>query len=348
MKDVPENRPRRFNTWGVTQASGGRHLITPLSWWSLGVFAVVDVIWLAISPLTFVPSHPWMFAQAVLPIGLNLCVYPLTLSCLKGDSSRIASALRGGSYGVDVLARAGAFTVCWGIAGGTYMYLATSAALPLLDTRLAALDEALGFDWLAFLAFANSSPMVSWALVTAYHSALPQMLALYLLLAFSGRERRLGEFLALMSITWVAVGALMLIVPAAGAYAHFRPPLELFDGFSANAGMWHYETLMRLREQAAPVVEFSQMVGLVTFPSFHTVLAIITAYSFRGIRFFAWPAAVLNAVVIVSTLPEGGHYLVDVIAGVVIAVIGILLVRWEQSRWRRAESAGHQLNGSER
>jgi hypothetical protein len=32
----------------------------------------------------------------------------------------------------------------------------------------------------------------------------------------------------------------MLDVPAACAYAHFRTTRELFDCFSANAGMWNY------------------------------------------------------------------------------------------------------------
>jgi membrane-associated phospholipid phosphatase len=273
-----------------------------------------------------------MIGQAGLLVALGFCVFPLTLSRLEGDSSRIASALRTASYRADMLVRAAGFTVCSGIAGGIYMYLATSAALPLQDAWLASLDRMLGFEWPAFLAVTNSSRVASWILVTAYHSALPQMLTLFLLLCFTGRERGLAEFLTLMSVTSVAVGAaLMLAVPAAGAYAHFRPPGELFDGFSANAGMWHYETLMRLRTQAEPLLDFGRMEGLVTFPSFHTVLAIITAYAFRGIRFLALPAAILNGIVVVSTLPEGGHFLVDVIAGAIIAVAGIALVRWEQA-----------------
>ena len=213
------------------------------------------------------------------------------------------------------------------------MYLATSAALPLQDARLASLDQILGFDWLGFLMLANSSRVVSWVLVAAYHSALPQLILLYLLLSFGGRERQLAEFITLSSITSVAVGALMVIVPAAGAYAHYHPQRELFDGFSADAGMWHYETFVMLRTQATPLLDIGKMEGLVTFPSFHTVLAIIAVYAVRGMRFVALPAAILNGIVIVSTLPEGGHFLVDVLAGAIVAVLGIALVRWEQSDW---------------
>ena len=42
--------------------------------------------------------------------------------------------------------------------------------------------------------------------------------------------------------------------------------------------------------------------------------------------YVAVPVAVLNAVVIIATIPEGGHYLIDVIAGAVIAVLSIVIV----------------------
>lgn len=73
--------------------------------------------------------------------------------------------------------------------------------------------------------------------------------------------------------------------------------------------------------------KFHECTGLVTFPSFHTSLAIITAYAVRGIKFVATPVAILNGIVIISTLPEGGHYLIDLIAGAIISTIAIVAIR---------------------
>ncbi len=324
------NRPRSARRPVSSELS---RLIRPLSWCSLGLFVVVDVVWFSVSSLQFAPSSFWIIVRSWLFIALAYCVFRLTLSRLRDDHSKIGCALRSVAHGGDLLVRVLAFSVCWGVAGVTFMCLATSAALPLQDARLASLDHVLGFDWLEFLILANSSWVASWILVAAYHSALPQLILLYLLLCFSGRQRRLGEFLALSSITSVAVGALMVLVPAGGAYPYYQPQRELFGGFSANAGMWHYETFSMFRTQANPLLDFGKMEGLVTFPSYHTVLAIITTYAVRGIRFIALPAAILNCIVIVSTLPEGGHFLVDVLAGAVVAGVGIALVRWEQSGW---------------
>jgi hypothetical protein len=286
-------------------------------------------------------------------MGLAYWVLRLTLHRLKDDPSKFGSALRSVAKGGDLLVRLGVFSIFWGVAGVTFMYLATSAALPLQDARLASLDHFIGFNWFEFLILANSNRVISSVLVIAYHSALPQLIFLYLLLCFSGRQRRLAEFLALSSITSVATGALMVLVPAAGAYAYYQPQRELFDGFSANAGMWHYETFSMLRTQTNAILDFRKIEGLVTFPSYHTVLAIITAYAVRGIRFFSLPAAILNGVVIVSTLPEGGHFLVDVLAGAVVAGGGIAIVHWEQSGWamnlaRSARTGTEGVLGNER
>jgi len=190
----------------------------------------------------------------------------------------------------------------------------------------------LGFDWLGFLALTNSNRLVSWSLVAAYHSAFPQMVLLYLLLSFGRQEQQLAEFLSLFCTTFFITCFLMLLVPAAGAYAFYHPSRDAFDGFSQDAGMWHYEVFTMLRAEPKPVLKFEYMKGLVTFPSFHTALAIVTAYAARNIRLIAGPAVVLNGIVIVSTLPEGGHFLVDVLAGAMIAGVAIGLARWRLSR----------------
>ena len=304
-----------------------RRVVTPLSYWSLGLLVVVTSVWLSVSSLEFANSNFWAIGGIGLGFGLWFCIIRLVSYRLRDDRSTIANAIRAAADRIDLLAWAFVFNTCFTFAGFTFTCLATAALLPLQDARLAVLDQMLGFDWLWFLALTNSSRAVSSVLGAAYGTTALQLIMLYLVLSFSRREQRLAEFLTLYSVTFVAVCLLMLLVPAAGAYPYYRPPRALFDGFSPNAGMWHYKLFTELRTQTAIVLDFRHMEGLVTFPSFHTVLAIITAYAVRGIRFIAVPVAILNGIVIVSTVPEGGHFLVDVIAGAIIAVASIALVR---------------------
>ena len=147
------------------------------------------------------------------------------------------------------------------------------------------------------------------------------------LVAAVRNEVRLQEFLALMAITSVLTAIGMVLVPAAGAYAHFNPASTDYSNFTSSAGMWHYTELMRLRSGEPFVYVAEQTKGLVTFPSFHTTLAVMFIYAFRGYRWIYPLSVALNTIMIVSTVPEGGHHVIDVLAGLGIAVVGILCVR---------------------
>ena len=161
------------------------------------------------------------------------------------------------------------------------------------------------------------------------------------ILCFSGNAYRLSEFLAVLALCSMFTGVLMVLVPAAGAYVQHAPAQALFSHLGTHAGMWHFQTFQSLRHDAIPLIDFSKSEGLVTFPSFHTVLAIITTYALRDLRILFWIILALNSLVIVSTVPEGGHYLVDVIAGILVAGVSIIIVaaveaRGGEARLRRA------------
>ena len=167
MNYISRDQPAAPKSWAMALPLSRQRLITPLSWWSLGIFVMVDVIWLSVSPspLMFPASNFSAIGQASLSILCAFGVLPLILRRLEGDPTKTGGAIRAAAYGVNSLARIAAFTVCLGVAAGTYMYLAASAALPLQDARLASVDQALGFDWLGFVGSANSNPAISWALV---------------------------------------------------------------------------------------------------------------------------------------------------------------------------------------
>jgi membrane-associated phospholipid phosphatase len=149
---------------------------------------------------------------------------------------------------------------------------------------------------------------------------------LFLILSFARCELRLHEFLANLAVASLLTAVGMTLIPAEGAYAFYRPAASAFSGYSVDAGMWHHAVLTELRTGAAPVLDFAGAQGLVTFPSFHTALAIITWYAVRDWRFLSPLFATLCILVIIATLPEGGHHFVDLVAGGAIAGLAILLV----------------------
>jgi membrane-associated phospholipid phosphatase len=293
----------------------------------LGLVAVVDIVWLWRSTIAF----DWASLETRLGLALiyaALAAFFVVISRrLAGDGARIAKILRGISGGAQNALFVLAFIAPFTALGAITSYLSVTTALPLQDANLAMLDRALGFDWLGFLAWTNDRPALGQALTWAYRSSLGQVVALTLLLAIFNRTREVWEFLALFALTLVIVIVISALVPAAGAYAFHAPAKTHFSNLNPAAGMWHYADFVALRDGSFAKLSLDRVEGLITFPSFHTVLAILVTYSVRDVRLLFGPVAVLNALVIVSTLTEGGHYLVDVLAGGAIAVACIVIVR---------------------
>jgi membrane-associated phospholipid phosphatase len=145
----------------------------------------------------------------------------------------------------------------------------------------------------------------------------------------SGQGQRLAEFLALSCITSIGIAIGMMLLPAAGAYSYYHLPLAVYENFGAGSGMWHHGLLMALRTGQIMVIDFTMPNSncLVTFPSGHTILAIIMTYALRGSPWTLIPAFIVNGAMLVSTIPHGGHHLFDLIVGGAIAASAIFLVR---------------------
>jgi membrane-associated phospholipid phosphatase len=315
-----------------------------LAWTTVLIFFIVDVIWFPFARLTFASGNVLQLLWTALALVAVYAAVGVVSGRVRDDPSVIGRSLARVAEGAGLLMRAATFTIALGIVGVIFSYLTASLRLPLRDAELDAIDRALGFDWPSFLAFASASPPIAAILRTAYHTAGPQLIGVYLFLSFARWPERLAEFLAILAVSSLLTGLVVTFVPADDAYAVYAPPPELFGLFSAKAGMWRHEILMSLRASAEPILEFAKAEGIVVFPSFHTTLAIITPHAVRGVRYLFVPLVALNAVVIVATLPEGGHHLVDLIAGALVAVAAILVARhWAKRGSYPARPAGADL-----
>jgi membrane-associated phospholipid phosphatase len=302
-------------------------------WIVLALYAVVDLVLLSLSRISIAPSTaPYLILTTLFGIVLAATLaavrYRLRrLGVLGSQSPGFDRLVASAACGTELLILRALLMFALVVGMVTLSYLSASLSLPLRDSELAAIDWMLGFDWPAFLAVTNSHQWLVRLLRGAYHSSGPQLLVLFMVLSFIGRQQRLDEFIAVFALSSVATIVGMTLIPAEGAYAYYRPDPALFSNYGAISGMWHHETFTALRTQLAPTIDFANAQGLVTFPSFHTVLAIITCYGARDSRILFIPAVALNALVLVGTITEGGHHLIDLIAGGVIAVMAIALAR---------------------
>lgn len=287
-------------------------------------FALVNMAWLPRSNLVIDPGL-WMLAAKVSAVlVMTAFATRLIYYRLSKDDSTIARFIKRTALSLDIARRTVTSLALLTVSSAIFTYLATASSRPLLDAELAALDKVLGFDWRSFHALVNG-PLASTLLIWSYHFLGPQLSLILLLHIAWADEGKAAEINAMIAVSSVFVASGMAIWPAAGAYAYY---LAEPGNFSAAAGMWHYEQLVSLRSGQPFVFSIEKSEGLTTFPSFHTALGIMLTYSVREWRLLLVAIGTVNALMIIGTLPEGGHHLVDVIAGAVIGVISIVIVRW--------------------
>ena len=59
-----------------------------------------------------------------------------------------------------------------------------------------------------------------------------------------------------------------------------------------------------------------------------SISAVLLAWGYRAFGWIGVPMVILNVLMIVSAIPGGGHYLVDLIAGAIVAAAAIPVGSW--------------------
>lgn len=271
-------------------------------WTLLFTMVAVAVALQPVAALTVVP------ATALLP-GLGLVVL---LGCLQ-------HALRAGAP--RLLAGSTAFLqmTLFTLLGILLSYTLAARGGPLWDARFAAWDEALGLDWPAIRAGLDRAPALVWLLGLAYYSLIPQMIVAIVGLSGGARYDSLRLIVCASVLAGFATILISGLTPSLGnlfdadRYRHLWP---------AVTDLTHREVL-GLRTGTLRALDLHQLMGIVTFPSYHAALALIFMRAFRDIPRLAVVGPVWAALTIVATPVNGGHYAVDVLAGLALGALSL-------------------------
>jgi membrane-associated phospholipid phosphatase len=85
--------------------------------------------------------------------------------------------------------------------------------------------------------------------------------------------------------------------------------------------------LITIRAHRETAFSLGALQGVIAFPSFHTVMAILLAYAHRPPSRSFWLVALLNGLMVLAVPPAGHHYLIDAISGALVAVVCIMIIR---------------------
>ncbi|MEJ1160212.1 phosphatase PAP2 family protein [Prosthecomicrobium sp. N25] len=222
----------------------------------------------------------------------------------------------------DALDAAGAVLVA-GIGLVLVSYLGQGLAWPTWDREIAALELALGIDWPTVIRSADRWPIVLAVLSLAYATYYLQLFTAATVLAATGRHRALDLFLIAFVATALLSIAIGSLAPTYGPEPLQVPPLDL--RYVRLTGATPAAVLDALRSGSLRVVDLDRLDGLVTFPSMHAAVAVLVPWALRPVPRLFWPAVALNLLMAASAVTTGGHYVIDVVGGALVAIAGIAL-----------------------
>jgi hypothetical protein len=296
---------------------GSRLSDFPLEWLALLGLGVLEV------PLA---AH-WGISIAF-PPGCFLCLIgALALSM----TFRTIVPRRTIALGADYLA----LTLFTAAISVVLTYLAAAPSYPLVDSQMIRIDRALGFDWLFCFRLAIAHPSLMNVLYFCYDSFIFQSLFFTVLFAASDRKDRLQEMFWGMMIALFLTTAVFAVLPTLGAFSVFGLAHRVDINLHGADG--YLNDLEAIRSKTHLHFVMGKMCGIINFPSYHTVLAIIFSYCFRRSGVVGWVVCLLNLGMLIAIPVVGGHYLVDIISGAVIAVLSIVVVRQAMRRLFRAD-----------
>lgn len=213
------------------------------------------------------------------------------------------------------------------ISGVLLIYIGATFGLPFQDAYIEKFDHVLGFNWLSYAHYVAIRPWLYAILGLAYTSFSWQGLITIILFSVYGPRGRNAELCLAFLLSLIATLLISTISPTLGpSDVH---GISTFQGQIINLLRNHNDTLLRAA-------------GIVSFPSYHTVMAILFTLAHRGRPAIFASFAGLNFTALFAIPVCGDHYLSDMLAGAVIAIAALLTAQLLQ-RVCQLRSDGEKL-----
>ena len=230
---------------------------------------------------------------------------------------------------------------------GPLSYLANAAGWPLQDQALLSIDRAIGMDPESIAAFVNNHQWLAKCFDTGYGFIKWPLLGVPIILAMKLRLIRLQQFILALNIALIVTIVISVFVPAIGTYYGLNVSPERFPLLNGSIYASQLRDILSLRDGSLRQIELFKLSGIVSFPSFHAASAVLYAWALWPVRgFIRYAASGINGLMLASTPVIGAHYMIDVIAGVLLAALAILLAKYFFRILASGNTAGARANST--
>lgn len=186
---------------------------------------------------------------------------------------------------------------------------------PLLDSTLAQADEFIGFNAPAIIKFCSFHPKFSNFLRIFYISC--PLFPLVIIIYFSIRKntKKLWQSCFIFGAGAITCALFNSFAPAEATVQFYHIPLSIIQKLPQGSGTFFHDAFRSYYDRKMDHIGLSNMEGVVTFPSFHAVMAIFVFYFLKDIYFIKYLAFLYCLIVLFLTIPIGGHYSIDIWGG---------------------------------
>ena len=196
------------------------------------------------------------------------------------------------------------------------LLIAARLRMPLQDSLLAHLDEVFGIRIPSIVSWASHHWLGS-VLNRSYGALIPLLAIAFVVPALAGKLKYAQEFVSANLIAFAIATPLFALLPAVGPWFHYH--------VGATAEQLYCQADLLSIRLPGPYTFMSQGAGIVSFPSFHVIWAVLCARALWGFQRLRIPLALLSGMIVISTMTTGWHYFSDVLAGLIIAFVSILI-----------------------
>lgn len=208
----------------------------------------------------------------------------------------------------------------WSFVVSIYNILLLPRHMATIDPLLVEIDAMLGYSWPELCAWYAQYPFLSDITRSVYQLTLLQLLFSLMFLGLANDRRRLHTAALALIIASLATVFCWALFPSSGASAYWTLDPEIDRAVRPVVNSVYGAELNRQLVEGVTHISQIKAKGMIAFPSFHTVMALMTLIA-------AWPYRIprylligINIILLPGILVFGGHHLVDVLGGFVLTV----------------------------